>query len=776
MTGNHNTIREYFPTRYPGSLAPYCNEKETFKGFLQKDLEQGIISNTWVDRDCNNPDSGDTSVLTCLTVYNEDGVEFVRSMAGLARNIQYCQSSATYGARKEFTLCIIADGRDRIHPTTRHWAIKLGLFNRTISPQKADDLPGGDRLSIYETILSTAKVARIAAEVAQEQNLSLMELLRQQDLQREKRYSDSDSSQENCTFRAIFCIKEENAGKLDSHWWFYNRLCPMLQPDYCIQMDVGTVPGDKTVQRLCQTLDFDDRCGAATAGILTAPPKHLLKTIDSWQYATFVWDKTTDWPVQALCGYLDVLAGQFSMIRWAALSMDVPLEQQIGQSPLKQYFRGLEKLAPVESNLFLAEDRVLGFEMIAQPKVNWIIRYVPDAIAITDECKSLNELLRQRRRWINSGNIATLYHAARYWLNRNRQTPLKLSTVGAMAWGILMTLTVWFLPFLIFTPLLVLGIQSNDIFAGNPVLIETIPKAAIAFIVLWVIQLLLCFKNKLPQNWIDTVLHTTVLLQISILLGLQFVWIVQNPPLGILFLAITMGVLLTFPLITARKISPKLFKRVIPSMLAYILGGYVLNLLLTTYSVVNLYDCSWGTKGLHLNQQAAVKQKENLQLRPKTLIFIFLLCIGALMLSLAALSGKILMSNALVGLGFALISVVALSYIKPLFSHSRHDRFMSFRNSTLIAWLMTNGGLMLAITQLEGSQLLQVGIAINLVNLAKIAFSGICGLIHYQREKRLSPSIEWKYGNKFNDMESIPLKSSPAIEIAATGTKPAEAG
>jgi drug/metabolite transporter (DMT)-like permease len=157
---------------------------------------------------------------------------------------------------------------------------------------------------------------------------------------------------------------------------------------------------------------------------------------------------------------------------------------------------------------------------------------------------------------------------------------------------------------------------------------------------------------------------------------------------------------------------------------------------------------------LHLNQQATVNQKEKLQLRPKTLIFIFLLCIGALLLSLAALSGKILMSNALVGLGFALIFIVVLNYIKPLFTRSRHDKFMSFRNSTLIAWLMTNGGLMLAITQLEGLHLLQVGIAINLVNLIKIAFSGICGLIHYQREKRLSPSMEWKYGNKSNGMAS----------------------
>ncbi|MEM1392998.1 MAG: glycosyltransferase family 2 protein [Cyanobacteria bacterium P01_H01_bin.150] len=685
-----------------------------------------------------------SSVVTCLTIYNEDGVEFARSIAGLARNIEYCQSFATSGSRREFTICIIADGRDTIHPTTLHWAIKLGLLsNRENSLKKTDNLASGNHLSIYKKILSTKKVARIAEEVAREHNLSLVELLRQKDIQSEKNYSYLSNSQESCNFTVIFCIKEENTGKLDSHWWFYNRLCPVIQPDYCIQMDVGTVPEDKTIQRLCQTLDYDKQCGAAAAAILTTPPKHLWKIVDSWQYATFVWDKTTDWAVQALCGYLDVLPGQFSIIRWTALSTDSPLEQHPKRrSPLKQYFRGLEKLPPLESNLFLAEDRVLGFEIIAQPQTDWTIKYVPDAIAITDECKSLSELLKQRRRWINSGNIAILYNAVRYCFNRHSQTKIKLIKVSAMIWNILETIIAWFLPFLIFTPLLLLGIQSNDIFAGNQLLVEIIPKIVVTFLLTWFIQLLLCFKNKLTQNWTNIIFYTTFLIQMSILFCLKLLLIVQNPLFGIL----TIGVMLICPLITIRKISPGLFKQFIPSMLTYVLGGHVLHLLLTTYAVVNLHDCSWGTKGLHLKRQTAINQrlklKYELTFQPKNIIFTFIVCIGALMLGIEAFSGKILMSNLLTGLGFALIFGIVLNCIKPHFTFSRHDKFISFRNNILIAWLLTNGSLIFAMTQLENSHFLQVWSFIYPIILIKIVFAGVCGLIHYQREKRLFFSVE----------------------------------
>ncbi|MGL6341184.1 MAG: glycosyltransferase family 2 protein, partial [Waterburya sp.] len=525
------------------------------------------------------------SVLTCLTMYNEDGVEFIRSIAGLARNIENCNDAEEDGSPDKFTICVIADGRERIHPTTLYWAKRLGLLPEESLKTSTSSLACSDRLSIYETIVSTTEVAMVATEVAQKHNLSITELLRQEDLPRKEKYSDRDYSRQDCYFKIIFCIKEENAGKLDSHWWFLNHICPLVEPKYFIQTDVGTVAGDRTMYRLRQTLEHDANCAAANACILTSPPSNPLKALHAWQYATFVWDKTMDWSMQALGGYVDVIPGQFAMFRWVALSAFPTVTEPKNHSPLERYFRGLQQLPPLESNLFLAEDRVLGFEILTNPQKNWTIRYVPDAIAITDECKSLGELLRQRRRWINSGNIATLYHAVHYILDHNN--PKQLNVLGVMGWKITSALAIWFIPLIMFGPLLLTGIHSQTIFTDNPMLSQAIPVAVSAFVISWLMQLLLCIKNQPTKKWVNVWLHLTLSLQALILFVVNGVMLFRDPSMTILF-SLIVGVPLICPLITARKISKSLFKRMIPLAFGYVFGGFVVYLLLTTNAIVNL--------------------------------------------------------------------------------------------------------------------------------------------------------------------------------------------
>lgn len=41
----------------------------------------------------------------------------------------------------------------------------------------------------------------------------------------------------------VFCLKEKNAKKINSHRWCFNAFGPVLQPNVCILLDVGTQPG-----------------------------------------------------------------------------------------------------------------------------------------------------------------------------------------------------------------------------------------------------------------------------------------------------------------------------------------------------------------------------------------------------------------------------------------------------------------------------------------------------------------------------------------------------
>ena len=58
-----------------------------------------------------------------------------------------------------------------------------------------------------------------------------------------------------------------------------------------------------------------------------------------------------------------------------------------------------------KKNMFLAEDRILCFELAAKAGERWTLGYVKPSKAETDVPEQASELISQRRRWLN-GSIA----------------------------------------------------------------------------------------------------------------------------------------------------------------------------------------------------------------------------------------------------------------------------------------------------------------------------------------------------------------------------------
>lgn len=83
-----------------------------------------------------------------------------------------------------------------------------------------------------------------------------------------------------------------------------------------------------------------------------------------------------DKPLESVFGYITVLPGAFSAYRWHALKND-----SLGNGPLKQYFMG-EKLEStvgaglLAKNMYLAEDRVLCWELVSKRQSAWTLQYV----------------------------------------------------------------------------------------------------------------------------------------------------------------------------------------------------------------------------------------------------------------------------------------------------------------------------------------------------------------------------------------------------------------
>jgi len=87
-----------------------------------------------------------------------------------------------------------------------------------------------------------------------------------------------------------------------------------------------------------------------------------------------VFDKS----LESVCGYITVLPGAFSCYSWQALQ-GVPL--------WTDYFKSIKKPEEMDafnSNIYLAEDRVLCLSLVAKQDKDYLLRWVRSSIAETD--------------------------------------------------------------------------------------------------------------------------------------------------------------------------------------------------------------------------------------------------------------------------------------------------------------------------------------------------------------------------------------------------------
>lgn len=117
-----------------------------------------------------------------------------------------------------------------------------------------------------------------------------------------------------------------------------------------------------------------------------------------------------DKPLESVFGYITVLPGAFSAYRWIALQND----SVTGEGPLKEYFLGeqlhYDHAASLwTKNSYLAEDRILCWELVSKRKSAWLLYYQRSAYAITDVPDRVEDLISQRRRWLNGSFFAGIH-------------------------------------------------------------------------------------------------------------------------------------------------------------------------------------------------------------------------------------------------------------------------------------------------------------------------------------------------------------------------------
>ncbi|KAG5219456.1 glycosyltransferase family protein [Salix suchowensis] len=65
--------------------------------------------------------------------------------------------------------------------------------------------------------------------------------------------------------------------------------------------------------------------------------------------------------------------------------------------------------------MYLAEDRILCFEIVTKKNEGWVLKYVKSAKASTDVPTSVPEFISQRRRWLNGSLFASIHATVFFW-------------------------------------------------------------------------------------------------------------------------------------------------------------------------------------------------------------------------------------------------------------------------------------------------------------------------------------------------------------------------
>jgi chitin synthase len=366
-----------------------------------------------------------TEIFIVITMYNEEAELFARTFYGVVKNIhKLCQRdrSRVWGPNgwQKVVVCVVSDGRSKIDKRTEDYLAAIGVYQKGIAKEKINDKKVSAHIYEYTTQLCLDDKMRPVGEKVG--------------------YTP---------IQVLFCLKEKNQKKINSHRWFFNAFGRVLEPNICILLDAGTKPGGNSIYHLWKAFDTNSNIGGACGEIVAMKGtggKLLLNPLVAAQNFEYKMSNILDKPLESVFGYITVLPGAFSAYRYVALQNDYDpiLKKEVG--PLASYFMGEkhhgggppkrkkkadpnsekeeeEEEEEIETglftaNMYLAEDRILCFELVSKRKSSWVLHYVKSAYAETDVPNDIIELIRQRRRWLNGSFFAGLYaicHTSSIW-------------------------------------------------------------------------------------------------------------------------------------------------------------------------------------------------------------------------------------------------------------------------------------------------------------------------------------------------------------------------
>lgn len=524
-------------------------------------------------------EAASNTIACCLTAYNEPLEAYRLSLSALAECAEYFRLRGEERVSREFVICILVDGLENMSADFAQYAESIGLYNPGQLNPEAD-------FHMFESQIERA---------------SLLTPLR---FRRGARCPDSSVLDGyHVSQRVILFIKKSNRGKLDSHRCFFDMICNFYSSAYFVQIDVGTAPKHDALYHMWKELQHNPNLAATAARSQLPVPEKVSDLLSVWQFCDIAMERIVNWPTEILVGNLSVLPGQLSLTRISSITgrnSSIAGGSDRASNVLHNYYRGLSNLSPFQSNMYLAEDRILGLEMVFQETTKWELGYETEAEATVDSCDSWAELCRQRRRWICSSMACRFSMLAKlpvFFRNSQRNGFERIHKSIAAIYFLIYSIIEWFVP----ASHLIMQTTLTNIALSliTDPSAEKIIRAAFLFTCIGVVlQIFIAVRGKL-NNVTEKIIGVSVIIQTTTMAltsttiaifggGLNsYEWIVAS------FTGMILGYI-GLSCFYSRKLS----LNILANIFQYTFSRLPIKAFLMTYSVFNAHNTSWGTKGL----------------------------------------------------------------------------------------------------------------------------------------------------------------------------------
>ncbi|KAA0168994.1 hypothetical protein FNF31_00155 [Cafeteria roenbergensis] len=501
------------------------------------------------------PSSMNRTIKLCIviTMYNEGGKELDLTLKAIAANMVNLERMCGI-SWKEVVVLAVQDGRMKMHKSMEAYVTKHRIWDRRM-------------------LLAEHNGAPVTCHVFE----------RTVNLARSRTNRDYYPS-----MQVIFAAKEKNGGKLNSHLWAFSAFTRQFQPEFLLLLDVGTMPREFAIPRMVRAMQVNPQV-AGVCGEIAVHKANYFSFVQAAQAFEYAIQHVLDKSYESVCGFIGVLPGAFSAYRWKALRGE----------PLNQYFLLEEipfrEVEPAIANMYLAEDRVLCYELVAKRRRNYTLHYVNDAVAETDIPTTLVDLIKQRRRWLNGTFFALIYVLIGFprLLGRSDHTFVRQLVLSVQfLFNFVQMVISWFAIGSLFLSLFL--IYSLAFAQVGPEAGSAIMWAfAASFVIIILAQLLLALgnqPNEVARVYYATTVGLGVIMYFSIVLS---AWHLSSGELDIIVLIAAVVTFAVYGLCSALHWRLDVATASIAQYL-FMLPTFVTTFAIFSFS--NLQDISWGTR------------------------------------------------------------------------------------------------------------------------------------------------------------------------------------